>query len=264
MAPTARHAGLADRDRRSRPLDHRPAGIRMLAPHAALVGARGLAGPGLRGEPRRVTSRAMSRVALVTGSSGCIGAAIGTRLERDGLEVLGVDLKAARDRDVSADLATPEGNGAAVEAALDRFGRLDVSSPRRLAARCAGGGVPGGPLAFDVRADADQSVPAGQGRVAGVAGPGDGRFIAIASAHAPRRLSVQVRLRVGQARRARPGQDAGARGCRPGISAIAVCPGLREDPAGRGPDRRPGAGTRVSEDRGPRAGDRSPRKRSSG
>ena len=68
----------------------------------------------------------MSRVALVTGSSGGIGAAIGKRLESDGLDVLGVDLKAARDRDVSADLATPEGNRAAVDAALERFGRLDV------------------------------------------------------------------------------------------------------------------------------------------
>jgi 3-hydroxybutyrate dehydrogenase len=68
----------------------------------------------------------MSRVALVTGSSGGIGAAIAKRLESDGLDVLGVDLKAARDRDLSADLATPEGNRAAVDAALERFGRLDV------------------------------------------------------------------------------------------------------------------------------------------
>jgi 3-hydroxybutyrate dehydrogenase len=68
----------------------------------------------------------MSRVALVTGSSGGIGAAIAKRLASDGLEVLGADLKAARDRDVSADLATPEGNRAAVDAALERFGRLDV------------------------------------------------------------------------------------------------------------------------------------------
>jgi 3-hydroxybutyrate dehydrogenase len=69
----------------------------------------------------------MSRVALVTGSSGGIGAAIGKRLERDGLDVLGVDLRVDQSRAaVSADLSTPEGNRAAVDAALERFGRLDV------------------------------------------------------------------------------------------------------------------------------------------
>ncbi|MGZ4221373.1 MAG: hypothetical protein ACXVSU_09880 [Solirubrobacteraceae bacterium] len=53
-----RRPGLADGHGRSRPLDHQPAGIRMLAPDAALVGPRGLPGPGLRLQPRRVTSRA--------------------------------------------------------------------------------------------------------------------------------------------------------------------------------------------------------------
>jgi 3-hydroxybutyrate dehydrogenase len=69
----------------------------------------------------------MSRVALVTGSSGGIGGAIRDRLTRDGIDVLGVDLSADEaDGAISADLATPEGNRAAVDAALERFGRLDV------------------------------------------------------------------------------------------------------------------------------------------
>jgi 3-hydroxybutyrate dehydrogenase len=68
----------------------------------------------------------MARAALVTGSSGGIGAAICNRLRSDGLDVLGVDLKADQDSGVSADLATPEGNRSAVDAALERFGRLDV------------------------------------------------------------------------------------------------------------------------------------------
>jgi 3-hydroxybutyrate dehydrogenase len=69
----------------------------------------------------------MSRVALVTGSSGGIGGAIRDRLTDDGLDVLGVDLRVdGSDAAVSADLATPEGNRAAVETALERFGRLDI------------------------------------------------------------------------------------------------------------------------------------------
>src|ERR1700759_3558813 len=68
----------------------------------------------------------MARVALVTGSSGGIGAAICKRLDGDGLDVLGVDLREDGCGGASADLATPEGTRAAVDAALERFGRLDV------------------------------------------------------------------------------------------------------------------------------------------
>ena len=61
----------------------------------------------------------MSRVALVTGAAGGIGAAIVTRLEADGWSVHGVDV-------ADADLATREGNRAVVDAAIERFGRLDA------------------------------------------------------------------------------------------------------------------------------------------
>ncbi len=69
-------------------------------------------------------------VAAVTGSASGIGAAIRTRLEKDGFEVIGVDL---RDAEIVADLSLPEGRRSAVSGVLERCdGRLD-----RLVA-CAG------------------------------------------------------------------------------------------------------------------------------
>jgi 3-hydroxybutyrate dehydrogenase len=60
-----------------------------------------------------------ARAALVTGAAGGIGAAVVQRLERDGWAVHGVDV-------ADGDLTTREGNRAVVEAALERFGRLDA------------------------------------------------------------------------------------------------------------------------------------------
>jgi 3-hydroxybutyrate dehydrogenase len=64
----------------------------------------------------------VDRVALVTGARGGIGAAIVSRLERDGWIVQGVDVE-------DADLTTREGNRAVVDAALAVHGRLDAIVP---------------------------------------------------------------------------------------------------------------------------------------
>lgn len=59
------------------------------------------------------------KVALVTGAAGGIGAAIVERLEADEWSVHGVDV-------ADADLTTREGNRVVVSAAIERFGRLDA------------------------------------------------------------------------------------------------------------------------------------------
>ena len=67
--------------------------------------------------------------ALVTGAAGGIGRAVTERLVSAGVEVLAVDLRPDTDgpgHAFEADLTTREGNRAAVEAALEHFGRLDA------------------------------------------------------------------------------------------------------------------------------------------
>lgn len=69
------------------------------------------------------------RVAIVTGAASGIGEAIAARLVKDGIDVLAVDLSPAPDgpgTQFVADLATRDGNRAAVDAALERWGRIDI------------------------------------------------------------------------------------------------------------------------------------------
>jgi 3-hydroxybutyrate dehydrogenase len=72
------------------------------------------------------------RTALVTGAASGIGRAIAGRLAQAGMEVLAVDLRAdptAPGHPFEADLTDPAANEAAVAAALERFGRLDLVVP---------------------------------------------------------------------------------------------------------------------------------------
>jgi 3-hydroxybutyrate dehydrogenase len=75
------------------------------------------------------------RVALVTGAGSGIGRAVAGRLEALGWKVLAVDLRpdpAGPGEPLAVDLTERAGNRAAVESALERFGRLDALVP------CAG------------------------------------------------------------------------------------------------------------------------------
>jgi 3-hydroxybutyrate dehydrogenase len=70
-----------------------------------------------------------ARVALVTGAASGIGRAIAARFASDGSHVLSVDVAPGPDgpgEPFEADLTTAAGNREAVEAALERYGRLDV------------------------------------------------------------------------------------------------------------------------------------------
>ena len=64
----------------------------------------------------------MQRRALVTGAASGIGRAIASRLERDGHQVLAVDLRLDPDgpgEPFAADLATRAGNAAAAPVVMD-------------------------------------------------------------------------------------------------------------------------------------------------
>lgn len=78
---------------------------------------------------------ARKKSAIVTGAASGIGRAIASRLVEDGHDVLAVDLSPDEEGPglpLQADLTTRDGNRAAVEAAVDSFGGVDLLVP------CAG------------------------------------------------------------------------------------------------------------------------------
>lgn len=73
--------------------------------------------------------RVSGRAVIVTGAASGIGRAIAQRLVADGARVLAVDLEpdeSGPGEPFAADLTTRDGNKAAVEHAIERFGRLDA------------------------------------------------------------------------------------------------------------------------------------------
>jgi 3-hydroxybutyrate dehydrogenase len=170
----------------------------------------------------------MARSAIVTGAASGIGRAIAEHLRADGYDVLGVDLEGS---DHHADLTTRDGNEGAVRAALDRFGRLDAVVANAGVQKVA----PVGEFPED---SWDQLIAllltspfllARYGWEA-LADSGDGRFVAIASAHAlaasPNK-SAYVSAKHGVLGLVK---TLALEGAEKGILATAVCPGFVRTP----------------------------------
>jgi len=170
----------------------------------------------------------------VTGSSSGIGKAITERLAKDGFSVLGADLNPGEDgaiETVSADLTTREGNKAAVDAAIERFGRLDAIVPNA-------GFQHVSPVAEfpEDRWDALLSIlltsPFLLSKYAWPAlqASGDGRIIVIASAHAL--AASPFKAGYVSAKHGAMGlvKTLALEGAEHGILATAVCPGFVRTP----------------------------------
>lgn len=174
------------------------------------------------------------RAIIVTGAASGIGRAIAQRLSDGGARVLAVDLDPADDGPGvphAADLATRAGNRGTVEAALERFGRLDAIVPNAGFQHVA----PVREFPED-RWDALLAVlltsPFLLARYGwdALAASGDGRFIAIASVHG----LVASPFKAGYVA-AKHGvlglvKTLALEGAEHGIVASAVCPGFVRTP----------------------------------
>jgi 3-hydroxybutyrate dehydrogenase len=172
--------------------------------------------------------------ALVTGAASGIGRAVAARLVEAGMDVLAVDLKPDPDGPgvpFAADLISTDDNAAAVEAALQRFGRLDVVVPNAGVQHVA-------PIAeFPIeRWDAIVSLllrsPFLLARAAWPAlrASGAGRFIAVASVHGL--VASPYKAAYVSAKHGLLGlvKTLALEGAEDGIGATAVCPGYVRTP----------------------------------
>jgi 3-hydroxybutyrate dehydrogenase len=166
----------------------------------------------------------MAPAALVTGAASGIGKATAERLRADGYDVLGFDLS-------DGDLTTREGNEHAVSMALERFGRLDLV--------VANAGIQHVSPVRDFPPDQWDAIIAllltspfllAKHAWDALAESGQGRFVAVASAHAlvasPFKAAYVAAKHgvLGLVRTlALEGGDAG-------ITATAVCPGYVRTP----------------------------------
>ena len=172
----------------------------------------------------------VERAALVTGAASGIGRAIAARLETDGWQVLGVDLHADGDG-LAADLATREGNRAAVDEALARFGRLDA-----VVANAGFQHVASIEEFPEERWEALQAVlltsPFLLAKYAWAAlgGSGDGRFLAVASVHGL--VASPFKAGYVAAKHGLLGlvKVLALEGAERGITASAICPGFVRTP----------------------------------
>jgi 3-hydroxybutyrate dehydrogenase len=174
------------------------------------------------------------RAALVTGAASGIGRAIAERLATDGVQVLAVDLNPAEDgpgEPFGADLTTRDGNRAAVDAALERFGRLD--------AVVANAGFQHVAPVADFPEDRWDGLLAllltspfllAKYAWEPLSRSGEGRFIAIASAHAL--AASPFKAGYVSAKHGVLGlvRTLALEGADAGISATAVCPGFVRTP----------------------------------
>ncbi len=190
------------------------------------------------------------RSVIVTGAASGIGRAIAERLVGDGFQVLAVDLEPDDDapgEPFAADLTTREGNRDAVDAALERFGRLDAIVPNAGFQHVA-------PVAEfpEDRWDALLAIlltsPFLLARYAWPAleRSGDGRIVAIASVHGL--VASPFKAGYVAAKHGVMGlvKTLALEGADKGITATAAVPGLRAHPARREADRRSGARARPA------------------